>query len=110
ILGILMAIAIPAYQDYTDRAKVSEGLHLAGAAKIAVAETKSSSGAFPDNNAEAGVSNTIIGNNVSGVVVGTSGLITITYSGPSEINNQTLVLDPTDTGGSVSWDCTRTGA
>ena len=38
ILGILMAIAIPAYQDYTVRAKVSEGMNLAGAAKLAVAE------------------------------------------------------------------------
>ncbi|MDQ2701612.1 MAG: pilin [Pseudomonadota bacterium] len=110
ILGILMAIAIPAYQDYTVRAKVSEGMNLAGAAKLAVAETKSSTGEFPTGNAAAGVSDTIIGNNVSGVVVGTSGLITITYSGPAEIDNQTLILDPTDTGGSVRWDCTRTGA
>ena len=44
ILGILMAIAIPAYQDYTVRAKVSEGMNLAGAAKLGVAETKSSTG------------------------------------------------------------------
>ena len=39
IIGILAAVAIPAYQDYTIRAKVTEGLSLAGAAKVAVAET-----------------------------------------------------------------------
>ena len=39
ILGILMAIAIPAYQDYAVRAKASEGINLAGASKLAVAET-----------------------------------------------------------------------
>jgi type IV pilus assembly protein PilA len=38
IIGILAAIAIPAYQDYTVRAKVSEGINLAGAAEVTVAE------------------------------------------------------------------------
>jgi prepilin-type N-terminal cleavage/methylation domain-containing protein len=47
IIGILAAIAIPAYQDYTIRSKVSEGLNMAGAAKLAVAETFDSSGKFP---------------------------------------------------------------
>ena len=47
IIGILAAIAIPAYQDYTVRAKVSEGLNLAGAAKLAVAETYDSKGFMP---------------------------------------------------------------
>jgi type IV pilus assembly protein PilA len=44
ILGILMAIAIPAYQDYTVRAKVSEGINMAAPAKLGVAETSSSVG------------------------------------------------------------------
>ncbi len=44
IIGILAAIAIPAYQDYTIRSQVSEGLTLAGAAKAAVAETFSQTG------------------------------------------------------------------
>ncbi len=47
IIGILAAIAIPAYQDYTIRSKVTEGLNLAGAAKTAVAETYASNGRFP---------------------------------------------------------------
>ena len=44
IIGILAAIAIPAYQDYTVRSKVTEGLNLAAAAKLAVAETWQSNG------------------------------------------------------------------
>ena len=47
IIGILAAIAIPAYQDYTVRAKISEGLNLAGSAKLAVAETYDSKGRMP---------------------------------------------------------------
>src|SRR5258705_10984112 len=61
IIGILAAIAIPAYQDYTIRAQVTEGLNLAGAAKTAVSESYSSNGTWPADNTAAGVgaSNTI---------------------------------------------------
>src|SRR5882724_763304 len=81
IIGILAAISIPAYQDYLVRAKVSEGLNLAAAAKTAVAEYYSSKGVYPTTNALAGLptSSSIQGNNVSDVAVA-SGLITITYS------------------------------
>src|SRR5437879_12217612 len=50
-VGILAAIAIPAYQDYTVRAKVSEGLSLANAAKIAVEDAWTSSGSAVNLNA-----------------------------------------------------------
>ena len=56
IIGILAAIAIPAYQDYTIRSQVSEGLTLAGAAKAAVAESFSQTGIPPANRTEAGMS------------------------------------------------------
>ncbi len=109
ILGILMAIAIPAYQDYTTRAKVSEGMNLAGAAKLAVAETKSSTGAFPSNNASAGLpaATSIKGNDVLSVGVGSSGVITITYSSTdAAIDGESLVLTPSDAvSGSVTWTC-----
>lgn len=55
IIGILAAVAIPAYQDYTIRAKVSEGLGLAAAAKTAVSEYYASEGSFPTNNTQAGL-------------------------------------------------------
>jgi type IV pilus assembly protein PilA len=54
ILGILIAIALPAYQDYTIRAKVSEGLNLAAAAKLASGETRFDRGVWPTDNATAG--------------------------------------------------------
>ena len=47
IIGILAAIAIPAYQDYTIRAQVTEGMNLADAVKVAVADYYTQNGAFP---------------------------------------------------------------
>ncbi len=110
ILGILMAIAIPAYQDYTVRAKVSEGLNVAGAAKLAVAETYQTNGAWPSNNTSAGLTApaSIHGNNVSSITVNGS-LLTITYSNDTNIQGDSLVLKATDAGGSVEWECGATG-
>lgn len=111
ILGILMAIAIPAYQDYTTRAKVSEGMNLAGAAKLAVAETKSSTGKFPATNGSAGLpaAASIKGNDVRSVGLSGSGIVTITYSSTdTNINNSTLILTPAAVAGSVTWTC-KTG-
>jgi type IV pilus assembly protein PilA len=106
ILGILMAIAIPAYQDYTIRAKVSEGMNLASAAKLAVAENRSSTGAWPATTAAAGVSSTITGNNVTSVTL-VNGKITVAYTPSAGASQPTgnLVLSPTFTGGSVKWSC-----
>ncbi len=110
IIGILAAIAIPAYQDYTIRAKVTEGLNLADAAKTAVAETYASNGTFASaNNASYGLATTISGTNTSSVSVGTSGVITITYKanmgGNPTANSTTLTLVPTPSAGSISWKC-----
>ncbi|MBI4756362.1 MAG: pilin [Betaproteobacteria bacterium] len=105
IIGILAAIALPAYQDYTKRTHVSEGLQLAGGAKAAVTEYQASQGAFPTTNAMAGIAGTITGNAVTSVAVGTSGAITITYN--SKVTNAaTLIMTPTANAGNVSWDCT----
>ena len=108
ILGILMAIAIPAYQDYAVRAKVSEGINLAGAVKLGVAETYSSRGNLPGNNVSAGVpvSTTINGPYVSHVQVTTGGLISITYTTlEPKISGSVLNLSPTTSAGSVKWRC-----
>ena len=110
IIGILAAIAIPAYQDYTIRAQVSEGLSLSGGAKAAISEFTMDSGNFPSTNLEAGVSaaNTIIGKYVSSVAVGAGGVITVTYSGAqahTQLQGDTLTLTPTTNAGSVDWAC-----
>jgi type IV pilus assembly protein PilA len=109
IIGILAAIAIPAYQDYTIRAQVSEGLNLAAGAKAAITEYYQNYGGFPADNTAAGISasGTITGNYVSDVAVAT-GQITVTYDGPrvnSIISGDTLALSPTTTTGSVEWSC-----
>ena len=110
IIAILLAIAIPAYQDYQVRARVSEGLNVAAAAKLAVSETYSSTNVVPSSNASAGLplSTSITGNNVRSVAVGAGGVITITYSG---IPVTAITLSPTATpaNGSVEWDCLPNG-
>ncbi len=116
IIGILAAIAIPAYQDYTVRAKVTEGLNLAGGAKTAVAETYQSNGKFPITNASAGLapSASITGKYVASVAVGASGVITATFGtnlgGNPTANSTTLILTPTATSGSITWKCSGTAA
>jgi type IV pilus assembly protein PilA len=108
ILGILMAIAIPAYQDYAVRAKVSEGINLAGASKLAVAETYSSRGRLPTNNVSAGLpSSTLIsGPYVSSVNVNASGVVVITYTGlEPKISASVLHLSPSTSSGAVQWRC-----
>jgi len=121
IIGILAAIAIPAYQDYTVRTKISEGLNLAGAAKLAVAETYDSKGYMPTtgNNASFGLpgAGSISSDYVSGIQVGTTGAITITYKGTVGGNppvgtagtggGALLTLAPiTANSGALDWDCT----
>ena len=83
IIGILAAIAIPQYQEYTVRARVTEGINLASAAKTAVAEFYNSSSpqAFPTSNSQAGIADSITSKFVGSLVVGTAGVITVTYSG-----------------------------
>jgi prepilin-type N-terminal cleavage/methylation domain-containing protein len=113
IIGILAAVALPAYQDYTVRAKVSEGLTLSDAAKLAVAETSMSNGRFMSGtNGSYGLPSeaSINGNNVASIgVAASTGIITITYKGDNAINGKTMVLAPTTGAGSVTWDCKDTG-
>lgn len=114
IIGILAAVAIPAYQDYTVRTKVSEGLNVATGAKTAVSETRLTLGRFAavNTNQSYGLapSASITGNNVASVAIAglASGAITITYARDGNINNSTMVLTPSlDPGnGSIMWACT----
>src|SRR5512143_3420096 len=79
IIGILAAIAIPAYQDYTIRAQVTEGLNLAGALKASVAESHSQTATWPVEPTALGIASAPSGKYVSTVTVAT-GVISITYS------------------------------
>jgi type IV pilus assembly protein PilA len=113
IIGILAAIAIPAYQDYTIRAQVSEGLNLSGGAKAAVAEYYMDQGVYPVTNVIAGIEApaSINGKYVTSVAVGALGQILVTYNQAStnqNIKTATLTLTPVAAAanlGSVSWTC-----
>lgn len=123
IVGILAAIAIPAYQDYTTRARVTEGLSLAAAAKVLVAEN-AANGQSDLGAGFAGINPT---RNVSALTVASgnagNGTITITYVA-GVANGQTLALTPYYTSGAggqnlapsvvpsapIQWRCGAAGA
>lgn len=110
IIGILAAVALPAYQDYTVRARVTEGLALAAGAKTSVAENAANGSAFASGwTAPAATSN------VAGVEINaTTGAVGVVYT--ARAGNGALTLTPTSggaalsagtppSGGSVSWAC-----
>lgn len=112
IIGILAAIAIPAYQDYTVRARVTEGLNLASAAKTTVAENAASGSA----DLKAGWSSPSSTASVTSVGVNsTNGQITITYT--SVAGGGTIIMEPQAGGAAlaagtvpsdaITWTCTQ---
>jgi type IV pilus assembly protein PilA len=107
IIGILAAVALPAYQDYTKRARVSEGLGLASAAKAGVGEFFASKAAWPTSNASAGLPTaaSIKGNAVNSVTVGTSGVITIAYNTLVTAGGTVTLTPSSANAGSVKWTC-----
>lgn len=115
ILGILLAIAIPAYQDYTVRSRVAEGMNMAASAKIAVSETFLSSG-FRLPLVPGYVM--IPTQDVSGIAIDpANGEITVTYAIPA-VAGQTLILVPVVNGaplangvaGDIDWSCRAAGS
>ena len=114
IIGILAAIAIPAYQDYTVRSKVTEGLNAVAAAKTAIADTWNSNGAFPSTNAAAGLaaSGDYVTSYVTGMGLtagpsnGTSVTVTFNAAALGLTGNQTIIFNGTaNNAGGVIWDC-----
>ena len=119
IIGILAAIAIPAYQDYTIRGQVAEGLTLAAQAKAAVSETFANTGTAPATRTAAGMSANAVdttGNYVSSLAVA-NGVITVTYSSTAPqranaaVTGLTVTLVPyLSVDRSVSWKCRVVGS
>jgi type IV pilus assembly protein PilA len=126
IIGILAAIAIPAYQDYTVRSKVTEGLSVADAEKVAVAEGFQSNDTAGVKTAAAQlVANPVTTKYVSGITIGnagaTMGVITVTFQNVAQINAQNVKLSPfirdaagaaaamaTGLSGAIDWACSST--
>ncbi|WP_112484341.1 pilin [Thiomonas sp. X19] len=111
IIGILAAIAIPAYQNYVIRAQVTEGLSLADGAKTAITEFASNSGKWPTTNSAAGLAlaAAITGNYVASVDVGTTpGTITVTFNttkANTNIQGKTVLLVGSSSAGAFGWTC-----
>ncbi|HGK0134277.1 TPA: pilin [Neisseria gonorrhoeae] len=109
IVGILAAVALPAYQDYTARAQVSEAILLAEGQKSAVTEYYLNNGEWPKDNDSAGVASAskIIGKYVKQVEV-TNGVVTATMKSDGvnkEIKDKKLSLWARREDGSVKWFC-----
>jgi len=112
IIGILVSVALPAFQSYTIRAQISEGLNLSGPLTIAVAEFHNQSGAFPIDNADAALeaAGGYSGNYVDSISVN-GAIISILYgnNANAKISGQTVTLTAMGTRGSVSWTCASGG-
>ena len=107
IIGILAAVALPAYQDYTKRSHVSEGMSLASGAKSAMTEYYASQGVWPTDNAAAGIAsaNSIKGNAVRSVTVATS-TIGVVFNTKVEAGQKLVFKGSAGaTAGSVEWNC-----
>lgn len=111
ILGILIAIAVPAYSDYTIRARVTELINVSSAAKASVSEYRMTHDKMPANNQEAGV-NSVTTKYVTALEVGPEGIITI--QGNSEtLGTQgplSVILTPIFENGAMKWQCSAKGA
>jgi type IV pilus assembly protein PilA len=108
IIGILAAIAIPAYSDYTERAKVSELVTLGSACKASVSEYYQAQGVFPTDNNAAGCNSAATAKVQSITVTGSgsaTGTITVVSNLTKATGNYVLVGTPT-ANDSVQWACT----
>jgi len=111
IIGILAAIAIPAYQDYTLRAKISEGINMAASAKTSLSEYRISQGRLPGTNTVAGLapSTSISSQYVRAVTVIGPGRISVQYRGTGMApitGGSNIVFAGTYLNNTVNWTCT----
>nr|BBJ04654.1 prepilin-type N-terminal cleavage/methylation domain-containing protein [Marinobacter nauticus] len=110
IIGILAAVAIPAYQDYTIRAKVTEVIGLAASAKTSISEYYTSVGRMPTTAAEAGVNtNDAQSTYVSGIAFNpvdtTNASVTYTLTNLGAPNTSTIVFAGEGSNNGVQWTC-----
>lgn len=110
ILGILIAIALPAYQDYTIRTKNAECINVAAGAKLAVSETAQDRGTLAAvvDDASAGYSFDA-SSYCSDVVIGQNGVITATTINTGATDPAVFTLTPTSAAGRLEWECAGTG-
>lgn len=119
IIGILAATALPAYQDYVTRAKVGEGMAVAGGLKLGLAEMFTEEGATGIGTFNTSLDNTILTNKVSAVTVSitpaTLGCITVTMAGITALGNKNQLafcpsigktaISNANNSGTMAWSC-----
>ncbi|MFV0542900.1 MAG: pilin [Marinicella pacifica] len=116
IISILMAYAIPAYRDYTVRAKAGEGISMTASLKSLISEHWVNQGEVASLNSGAGIvpiATNLTGENVSQISV-TAGVIVVTFFNDATLAGETLTMTPNipgsggNTGSSLMWKCTST--
>lgn len=114
IIGILAAIALPAYQDYTARAQASEGPKIASGLQADIGVFAAENGGLAGTGADVGIqasAGALQGKYVAAVGVGANGVITATF-GAGVLNGQTMTITPfTNAAGTQisRWECTGLG-
>jgi Zn-dependent protease with chaperone function len=106
LIGLFAAVAIPAYQDYTVRAKVRAGLNAATEAREKVIRYAGESQKWPTSNQDIGLDENAAGPSLESIQVGQAGTITLTFAGPPPLlAGKTIVLRPQVNGERVTWLC-----
>lgn len=108
IIGVLSAVAVPAYQNYQVKAQVSDGIALAGTFKLQVSEHYTENGALPPDATFAAVSSTYATVNQDA-----DGVLTIKFdqaAAASGIKDDSMTMTPTISGGTMKWVCASTAA
>ena len=110
IIGILAAIAIPAYQNYTIRAKISEGLTSADAIKSAMWDSYTTNNSWPSSNASAGISSatayaTNYIDSINIVAASSVSQIVVSFNASTVLSGLTVTLIPQISSGSIMWAC-----
>lgn len=108
IIGILAAIAIPAYQDYIIRSKVTELVTAADACKASVSEYYTSQGVFPPDIDSSGCSNNSTAKIASLAVAANTGVITVT--GTADVKGVDIILTPAGSSKGIEWGCSTSDA
>ncbi len=105
VMGILAAIAIPAYQDYTLRAKVNQAIEDSNQYRQQIEAYVGRTGQVPASNAELGISDSIQSKGVGGVTIGPGGLLTVELTGAAQLEKRTIVWTPDISDKVISWRC-----
>ena len=118
IIGILAAVALPAYQDYTQRAQVSEAFTMVDGMKTAIAEFATTNGAYPAAaDITAGIGAPVTGKYASAATTAATGAITVTMAAAgvagADVATKTVTFTPPTLAGMAGafvWTCTSTAA